>query len=246
MRINSFVIFLVASMFVANIVHADLISDSAALDRAYIPALAHTSVGQADASRLAMVRLHQAWAVYKKAHYHDFPDDEAWKQGFHKIAQWITKADGLLGGVETEIDTHEAHEALEHIRVILMHLRQKHGIDYFLDHQTAFHEPMEQIVLSAKGKTPLTFGTAELTQIRTALPELESRWNSVRTASFVGTEYGIDAAGMSRIRQFIQQESAAIETLKQALDSGDENRIIQAAVAIKPPFARLFKSFGEF
>jgi hypothetical protein len=44
----------------------------------------------------------------------------------------------------------------------------------------------------------------------------------------------------------IQQESAALQALRAALDKGDRQQIIGAAMAVKPPFSQVFMLFGDF
>ena len=140
----------------------------------------------------------------------------------------------------------DAHNVLEHVRVILMQLRQKHGIDYYLDYQTAFHEPMEAIVLAAKGKTPATLAEQDLAKIRNTMPALEARWKAVQNARFDPDKYGLDSERAARVKRSLELETEAIEKLKKALAGSDKTSMIQLAVAIKPPFAQLYMLFGEF
>jgi hypothetical protein len=221
---------------------ADMVTDSAALDKAYIPALALTSQGNAAQSKAAILRLKHAWQIYAQAHRQDFPGDDRWTAAFSEIENWIDVADGIVahGGVLIE-----AHDALEHVRVILMQQRQNHGIDYFLDYQTAFHEPMEAIALTARGKTPETLTPQDLAKIRDTLPELDARWNALRSARFEPKNFGLDEAQAAKAMQLLARESEAIVLLKQALAGTDRAAVIQRALAIKPPFAQLYLLVGK-
>ena len=133
----------------ARIAHANIVADSAALDKAYIPALALTNQNEPEKSKAAMAKLKDAWRVYAATYRAAKPSDRTWRQGFADIDSWLAQADAT---VTTGTRLADAHDTLEYVRVTLMQLRQKNGIDYFLDHQTAFHEPMEEIVLTVKGK----------------------------------------------------------------------------------------------
>ena len=232
-----------ASVFSATAVRADIVTDSAAFDRAYIPALALTNQGNAEKSKAAMVRLNQAWRVYSQAHRQDNPGDGAWMNGYTEIDRRIAAADAMVArGGQLE----EAHDALEPVRVILMQLRQKHGVDYYLDYQTAFHEPMEAIALAAKGKTPATLTQQDLATIRNTISALDARWSVVRNASFDPANFGFDSARAAKVKELLQLETDAIAALKKALAGPDKSVMIQRAVAIKPPFAQLYMLFGEF
>lgn len=244
MRMQRFSIWVcLAAMFFSTAAHADIVTDSAAFDKAYIPALALTSQGEAEKSKAAMARLDQAWRDFSNAHRKDNPDDDAWMQGFSEIDKWILEADASVARGDKLMD---AHNVLEHVRVILMRLRQKRGIDYYLDYQTAYHEPMEAIVLAAKGKTPATFTEQDIDKIRNAIPELEKRWNAVRNARFDPGNLGLDSTRSARIKRSIELETESIAGLKHALAGADKSAMIQRAVAIKPPFAQLYMLFGEF
>lgn len=244
MRIERFSIWVcLVGMFFVTTVRADVLAHSAGFDKAYIPALALTSQGDSEKSKVAMARLNQAWRFYSNAHRQDNPGDESWMKGFAEIDQWIREADTIVARGNKLID---AHNVLEHVRIILMQLRQNHGIDYFPDHLTAFHEPMEEIVLAAKGKTPETFTEQDLATIRNTLPALEARWSAVRKARFDPAKYGLDGERAAKVKQYVELETAAMDKLKKALAGSDEATMIQSAVAIKPPFAQLYMLFGEF
>ena len=244
MRMERFSIWVcLVGMFFVTTVRADFLANSAGFDKAYIPALALTSQGEAEKSKVAMARLDQAWHFYSNAHRQDNPGDESWMKGFVEIEQWIREADTVVASGGKLID---AHNVLEHVRISLMQLRQNHGVDYYPDHLTAFHEPMEEIVLAAKGKTPATFTEQDLAKIRNTIPALEARWSAVRKARFDPANYGLDTERAAKVKRFLELETEAMETLKKALSGSDKAAMIQSAVAIKPPYAQLYMLFGEF
>jgi hypothetical protein len=231
-----------AAILLATSVQADIVTDSAVFDKAYIPALAVTSQNDAEKSKAAMAKLNQSWVTFSTAYRQYKPADDAWRIGFSDIDKWITKADGI---VLTGNNLTEAHNALEPVRVILMQLRRKNGIDYFVDYQTAFHEPMEEIVLTAKGKAPETLSQQDVDKISSLLPTLEARWDALQTAKFDPQHFVFDSARTSKLKRLMETESNAIGALKKALAESDKSAIIQSAVAIKPPFAQMFMLFGE-
>jgi hypothetical protein len=232
----------VAGMLYATSVQADIVTDSAVLDKAYIPALAVTSQNDADKSKAAMKRLNQSWGVFASAYRQYKSADDIWKNGFADIDKWIAKADGIVASGN---NLTEAHNALEPVREILMQLRRKNGVDYFVDYQTAFHEPMEEIVLTAKGKTPETLTQQDIDKIRSLMPTLADRWGALQNARFDPQKFVFDSARTAKLKQLMESESNAISALEKALSEADKLAIIQRATAIKPPFAQMFMLFGD-
>jgi hypothetical protein len=221
---------------------ADILSDSARFDRVYIPALALTSQGEADGSRSAMARLKPAWHVFAQAHERDQPGDLSWTRSFGQVAKQIEEADSLVAAGKLS----EAHEALEQVRILLMELRHKHHIAYFPDLLTAFHEPMEEIVLTVKGKTPATLTSAQRGTIKALLPELERRWQAVLGAGFKPALFGFSPERTAKAKQLMEAETQAIARLRKALDDQGSVALLPSGMAIKPAFAQLYMLFGEF
>ena len=224
----------------ARIAHANIVADSAALDKAYIPALALTNQNEPEKSKAAMAKLKDAWRVYAATYRAAKPSDRTWRQGFADIDSWLAQADATVTTGTRLADT------LEYVRVTLMQLRQKNGIDYFLDHQTAFHEPMEEIVLTVKGKTPDTLTPKDVEKIRQHIPALTTRWSAVQKAPVNPADFGFDSARSTKMKQLMDQETAAISALLAVLAQPDNATVIQRAAAIKPPFAQLYMLFGGF
>lgn len=237
----SIFLFLLSLSYPAS-AQSDVVADSAVFDRAYVAALALTSQNEADKSKKAMAKLNQAWRTYAGSYRTHKPADAAWKNGFAEVDTAIAKADALVAQGDSLA---AAHEALEPVRVILMQLRRKNGIDYFLDHQTAFHQPMEDTVLTAKGKTSDSLTQYDIDKMRRLLPTLEARWSAMQNAEFEPAKFGFDEGRRAKLKQYSELETLAIAALKRALAESDKAAIIQRAQAIKPPFAQMFMLFGD-
>ena len=222
---------------------SDLRQDMVKLDKTYIAALAVTSQGKVAESRKAMELLAASWKGFKERHYSANPADNQWRKDFDETDRMIAEAVKI---VVSDRNVTEAHDALEEVRMVMMRLRSRNKIEYFADELTAFHEPMEAIVLAAKDKTPQTFTDADLATIRKKLPEAEKRWQRVMTTGLDGVTYQLDAGQVDKARKLMQVEQQALAELKSALESGEKSRIIKAAVGIKPNFAALFMTFGDF
>jgi hypothetical protein len=238
-------IFLLAAAITAFApARADFIDDSLALDRVYIPALAFTNEGDAAKSAAAMSALMAGWKRYHGAHRSDYPQDPDWAKAFDRTGKFIMAAARIMKDPRGSLV--EAHDALEQVRVSLRHLRRSEQIDYFPDHLTAFHEPMENIVLAAKGKSPSDLSDEDLDEIRSSLPDLLSTWESLRNAPFDPARLKLDERQANMARQLMQQETETIDAFRVAMDAGDRATMLRQAMALKPPFVQLYTMFGDF
>jgi hypothetical protein len=220
-----------------------LLQDMAAFDRAYVPALAVTGEHKLKAARKAMARLNGEWKTFRNRYQGSLGSDKAWQEGFMQIDAHVRRANAVVANGDT---LNQAHQALEEVRVILMNLRRHDGMQYFPDALTAYHEPMEAIVLAARGKTARTLGEAELARLSRTLPEARRLWQeAVKTPMDAGV-FRFKPAWTQAVQAAIQQESEALQMLEKALASHDRAQIVPAVAAIKPPFARLYGLFGDF
>ncbi len=222
---------------------ADLMKDFVSFDRAYIPALALTSQGKMEESKTAMNFLKENWKAFKKTYKTFKKKDLEWEKDFDKVEQAIVDADKII---LNEKDLLKAHDVLEEIRMIFMKLRKRNNMDYFVDYLTEFHEPMEVIVLTAKGKTPETLTDGDVRGIQTSLNEALSLWKKIENVKFDEKLFGFSPDKTIKIKNYIKSESETLNKLQQTMASKDKKAMIQAAVAIKPNFANLFMMFGDF
>jgi hypothetical protein len=105
---------------------------------------------------------------------------------------------------------------------------------------------MEEIVLAAKDKTPETLTEADLTTIRTHLPEAVALWQRIAARERENELFGFPNAKLATPRTQVDAEAEAPAELEGAVASGEAEAIIPRGVAIKPSFAALFTLFGDF
>ncbi len=233
---------LVASLCLPLLSFAGLKEDMVALDRAYIPALAVTTQGSLPESQRAMEILNKQWAAFKKQHAAAKGGDKQWQKDFAEIDRMIAEANKVVAG---GTDIVKAHEALEGVRFTLLAMRARSKMPYYLDALTHFHDPMEAIVLAVKDKKPDTLSDADAAKIKEALPEAEKLWAKVKL-SRVDPAFGLSTEQQQNLDKLIANETQALETLRQALAGSDKAALIKAAMAIKPAFAKIYMSFGNF
>lgn len=232
-------------MFLVTQVKAEnkLVEDMVRFDQVYIPTLAYTSEEKLKPSRMAMKSLNVVWDSFNAKYRADTHGDSQWSSDFDKVDSFVKAASRI---VEYGTNLKQAHEELENIRLVFMHLRERNNIDYFVDHLTRFHEPMEKIVLAAKNKTEKTFSGKDLGLIQKTLPVAKNLWHAVINAKFEPELYDFDKNKEAKLHSLLENERMALQRLEKALTRKNKNEIINAAVAIKPNFAKIFKSFGKF
>lgn len=221
----------------------DLRRDMVSLDKVYIAALALSSQGKAAETRKATADLTRAWQGFNARYRAANPADSQWTRDFDTVSRHIDDATAIAA---SDRKTTDAHEALEEVRIVLWRLRERNGIEYFIDRLTAFHEPMEGIVLAAKDKTGAQLTEADLAKIRALLPEAQALWQRAMAAPFDAAAYQLNAASYDKARRLMQLEHQSLAALASALASGNRDQIVKAAVAIKPNFAALFMVFADF
>lgn len=236
------VLIALAAIVLTGFAETDIRQDMVKLDKVYIAALALTSQGKTAESRKAVDALHESWRGFRGRHYNANSRDAQWKPDFDRVNGMVDEAAGIVASDRKVTD---AHAALEHVREVLMKLRQRNRIDYFIDGLTAFHEPMEAIVLAAKDKGGDSLDEADIARIRKMLPQAEQAWQRVAAAKLDANDYMLTPAQADDARKLMTLENASLSALKDAVAGGDKARIAQTAVAIKPNFAKLFMIFGD-
>lgn len=219
-----------------------------AFDGVYIPALSQTSNASqkpeaGPAATAAMARLRQAWPTLRQDLTGAWgPSAPAgWAQALERVDQQIT----LAGRATAAAKWHDAHEALEDVRIELMRARQAGGLDYFVDRLTAYHEPMEVIALTGAQVKPADLDATRLASLRKAYTEASELWQAIRRVQVGPGTYALDARRAQQLSQGLADEDAALQALGRALAGTDASAILRAASAVKPPFARVFTAFGQ-
>jgi hypothetical protein len=221
---------------------AELLDSFAELDRAYVPALALTKMGTAEASDKALGKLKRQWRAFNAKYANAVPNDAGWKKDFASVGEAISEAaEHLANGQQLE-----AHESLEAIREILLEARRRNDMDYYLDRLTEFHTTMEEIVLAVKVEQPSDLTPDEINKIRQLAGKAVEQWDDVKSTPFPSQRFGFHEEKLAKRKQLLQAETMALEKLERALAANDKAEIVATGMAIKPIFAQSFMLFGTF
>jgi CpeT protein len=222
---------------------ANLKEDMVKFDRAYIPALAFSEKQELQKSIRAMKELLTDWEKLKSKYYDEEINDPDWKANLDAIGALIAAVDEL---VNTKHDLYAAHNMLEDLKLSFGHIRQRYSIDYYIDYLNEFHKTMAAIIDIAGGKKPEDLSPDDIEKIKALYPDAAAIWKTVAKKRFDDKFFGFDEDKLSLMSGYMALESFALDKLGQALENDDFQQILQAAIGLKPNFAKLYKLFGNF
>jgi hypothetical protein len=219
-----------------------LAADSAALDRSYIPALMLSNGKDQAKAQAALTAYDQAWLVFAERQRKAYPGDAGWTRTLAIVDQANARARADIAAGKLA----DAHNAQEDVRHALWHQRQAMGVAYQPDVLTDFHATMELIIAGTADKAPQTIDAATNAQLRTQLAIARTQWQAVKSARWTPADYGVEGARFDAYLAAVAGEDRALDELAAALDAADGARIVKAATALKPPFAKAYAAFGVF
>jgi hypothetical protein len=189
----------------------EVVREMMRFDQVYIPVLALTSVEQLEPSRKAYVGLSKGWGEFQQVCSEASPDDRYWSADLEEVNASIVKAGQII---DTGAQLREAHEHLEHVRQVMMHARERSGIEYFVDHLTRFHDPMEVIVLKCKNTPSDQLAQSDVVELRHPLELGEAFWAKVKAAEFDSELFEFDQKREATMRQSMLSVEQAMATLE--------------------------------
>lgn len=221
-----------------------LLKAMADLEKTYIPPLFHTSAGNLPLSQKSMAIYRAEWNEFAAA-YSDYRADYAnWAYYFERIERDIQAAEAI---VASGVNLVSAHEELEDVRLTLLELRTRNGFPKFItDKLTAYHDPMEGIVLALKGKTPDQVDDALIASLGEMLDEAYFLFAKAESCPVDQALWGFTDQQMSDFTYYLNNERIALDTFAAAFYSGDKLAMIKTSMPIKLGFVSLYTTFGDF
>jgi len=161
-----------------------------------------------------------------------FSTDPKWKDTLTGITQIATESAVMIEQDKLAV----AHEHLEAIRDSLSSLRQRNSVIVFSDHINNYHEVMEGLLNG--GYTPESLDDAALADIIGKLAVLHYLAETISENAPAGYQ------GDTKYQQLQKGLFTSLETLEQAVGSGDKKKISTSIKMLKPAYAKLFVNFG--
>jgi hypothetical protein len=225
--------------------HAASLDGMLEFDAVYIPALSWTTNGardsaSADRARATMQRLRAQWHDLRRNLGAVWPHASSWQRALDDVQRRLARADAAVA----RQDWSGAHQALEEVRVLLKRERELRSMDYYVDRLTAFHEPMEAFALAAATLQPAQIDEARQRGFEQTYARARALWHAVERMPLQPNALRLSPARERQLRQGLADEGEALAKLSDALRGASATALLQAAAALKPPFARSFTAFG--
>ncbi len=221
-----------------------LLMDMSQFDKAYIPALFYTNQNNAEYSARSIDGLLRVWNGFMSRHKNPELPDSLWGRDIGQIDKLIGNAAEI---VYKQQSLDSAHENLERVRYVLLEMRERNDIEYYMDDLTRFHAEMEKIVEIAGDKENNELEQSELSRINSHLDNALEIWKKVMLKIFNQKLFSFSDKQYKRLNELIEFEEKALGELKTALDSDEKDAVIRSkAMAVKPDFVKLFLLFGGF
>ena len=207
-----------------------------AFDAVYIPALFLTGSAGKSAegpakAEAAVQRLLAEWPQRQRALLAALPGARGWAAALDKVGGHLADAGQQVVSRRWEA----SHQTLEHVREALFAARQALGIDYALDHYTAYHGAMEALANATTVQRPAM--EADFAKAR-------ALWRGLEQRTIDPATYGLSGPRQIQLRQALADETEALSRLSAALRSASDGDLLKAAAALKPPFVRAYVAFG--
>lgn len=227
-------------------VEPKLLSSMAQFDQAFVPAFIFTDLHKQREAEIALIPLQQRWkTIYEqfyglKLEYGLNIVDKFWKEDFDRTSAELELAETLIKAEKLS----EAHERLIGIRTSLRDLRQRNGLEYFLDGMTAYHDAMEDIRLDLRGKDKLN--DKDLKRLRLLFKQAQNSWVKLDVTKIEAQNFGFRSKKIEAIRRRVREQEKHLADFAAALSSNNADQIFQSAQDLRPNFIVLYKAFGDF
>jgi hypothetical protein len=234
-----------------------LVADLVALDRAYIDPLFFTSSQNLPKSAQTLAAFSAQWAGFSAAYRTYRPDAANWAVHFDAVDEATARAEAIVATARLAClppapaqpappcpDLVPAHDALEAVRFALRDLRTRNGLPRFTtDQLTAFHGPMEAIVLSVKDLTADQITDELLAGLADAIREADLLWSFVERTP-VDAAWGFTGAQLAAIAGRVAAERAALDAFASAVAAASRAELPALGAAVKQRFVPVYTSFA--
>lgn len=214
----------------------DIRSHMVRFDQAFLPALEYTLQGNADQAKRAVFYLEFQWRKLRTRLQHRYPEE--------RLA--LSRIDGWLGDAYYAIDANcpvTAANQLEHVKYEFMVLRDRQGIDYYLDQLYDFQGGLEIVAEAAADEVLCLMEWPEFVALT---QELRREWHTIQRQPFNAALHEFDADEVRQFRYHQQSMSRALDAFAKAVNTAQRKDAERASQQLKTAFQQLLHLFGDF
>jgi hypothetical protein len=220
----------------------DLVKDMAAIDRVFIPCLSLTNMNKVGPATKAVTELKKLWADFSSRHAKAMPGDSDWTGDLEMAAEAIAEAHEAISQSK---DSEGAHHSLEEVRFIMLQMRIRNNVPYYLDYLNQYHEVMEPLIHGAAEKAPSAWSTGDVQNLQNNAAEALTAWNLAAQAKLDPAIWDLKPGQVKKLKEAYAQGGHNLSTLVEALNNGDKQTAAKALKKVKPYYSKCFKLFGD-
>lgn len=214
------------------------------MDRQYIPAVIYIDQGDRQSASDAMMKFSEQWSSFITT-FEVNSDDPEWPHFLDIASGMVSEAfmDVQEGNLES------AKKQMEAVTVTLHGLRERNGINYYVDELNAYKPYMDALIAVADSKSGKLFTKDQIRALQKNWAQVWPRWEAIRhhvsRAKFDQALYGFTDDRFVELKQAVAQEQLALNKLRQALRSGTHQEMADAAIGLEAGFMRTYRAFGD-
>lgn len=214
------------------------------MDRQYIPAVIYIDQGDRQSASDAMMKFSEQWSSFITT-FEVNSDDPEWPH-------FLDIASGMVSEAFIDVqqgDLESAKKQMESVTVTLHGLRERNGINYYVDELNAYKPYMDALIAVADSKSGKLFTKDQIRALQKNWAQVWPRWEAIRhhvsRAKFDQALYGFTDDRFVELKQAVAQEQLALNKLRQALRSGTHQEMADAAIGLEAGFMRTYRAFGD-
>lgn len=214
------------------------------MDRQYIPAVIYIDQGDRQSASDAMMKFSEQWSSFITT-FEVNSDDPEWPH-------FLDIASGMVSEAFIDVqqgDLESAKKQMEAVTVTLHGLRERNGINYYVDELNAYKPYMDALIAVADSKSGKLFTKDQIRALQKNWAQVWPRWEAIRhhvsRAKFDQALYGFTDDRFVELKQAVAQEQLALNKLRQALRSGTHQEMADAAIGLEAGFMRTYRAFGD-
>jgi hypothetical protein len=234
-----------------------LLADMVALEKAYINPLFFTSGQNLPKTNQTFAPFVSAWQSFARTYRAYRPDAANWAVHFDRVDEAVAQAEAIVVAARSVCPLPlpgqppqacpqlvPAHDALEAVRYAMRELRSHNGFPRLVtDWCTAYHDPMEAMVLSVKGLAADQITDDLLATLAEQASEADFLWRKVEKNP-IDAAWGFGAAQEAALAGRIAAERAALDALAEAIAAADRAAIPALGLQLKAAFVPVYTSFA--
>lgn len=214
---------------------AEMHGDMVRLEQAYIPALTLAARGDGRAMQ-AVEGLYEAWIAFKQVHAYSGGDPRC-DFDLDEIEWHVLEARRLAQQGEWE----KAHAVLEPIRHILMSMRERRGMDYYLDEFTRYHLSLARMIELLDGPQPVDYASVQQQYQRMLMI-----WRRIQRRDINPYAYGLDMQRFETLQRLLQEQTRQQLRLQAPLQARDGESLLRLARGLEQGLMEAIGCFGRF